>query len=137
MLSTETGYSRDYSRSPYAGYDQSRELYFAVNKQDKRFHPKESVLGVEIEGHFKAYPFIELEKTTGRIQDRLGKRAILVKYDSQHRTAAVFDTKAELLPSVTAFWFAWYAFHPDTEVFTAANNRRINEYQNKENKIPD
>ena len=28
VLSIETGYERDYSRNPYAGYGMSRQLYF-------------------------------------------------------------------------------------------------------------
>ncbi|THJ24941.1 MAG: hypothetical protein CAF45_003730 [Nitrospira sp. CG24E] len=27
------------------------------------------------------------------------------------------DTEGKLLPSIMAFWFAWYAFHPKTEIF--------------------
>lgn len=30
-------------------------------------------------------------------------------------TAEAFDASGEPLPGVMAFWFAWVAFHPDTE----------------------
>jgi hypothetical protein len=29
------------------------------------------------------------------------------------------DADGRQIPAVTAFWFAWYAFHPDTEIFRA------------------
>jgi hypothetical protein len=119
VLSTKTGNPRDYTRNPYQGYAQSRTLYFPVQQEDKRYHPKESVLGVEIAGRFKAYPFVELEETDGEVQDKLGGKAITVKYDRLHRTAVVVNSDGELLPSITAFWFAWYAFHPDTDVYSA------------------
>lgn len=40
----------------------SPQLMFPVTKTRKRYHPKEQVLGVEINGYFKVYPFVELEK---------------------------------------------------------------------------
>ena len=119
VLSTDTGYSRDYTRSPYGGYEQSRTLFFSVRKQDQRYHPKESVLGVEIDGRFKAYPFVELEKSKVPIRDTLGGKNIMVKYDRQHRTAVATDENGDILPTITGYWFAWYAFHPDTEVYRA------------------
>jgi hypothetical protein len=56
VLSTDTGHSRDYSRDPYGGYAQESGLYFPVSARSKRYHPKERVLGLEIDGTFKAYP---------------------------------------------------------------------------------
>lgn len=119
VLSTDTGYSRDYSRSPYAGYAQSRALYFSVREQDRRYHPKEWVLGIEIDGQFKAYPFVELEKSSGSVRDTLAGKDVVVTYDSDHRTAMVIDDDGNILPTIMAYWFAWYAFHPDTKVYHA------------------
>ncbi|MDT8388448.1 MAG: DUF3179 domain-containing protein [Thiogranum sp.] len=117
VLSTDTGYSRDYTRSPYAGYEQSGSLYFPVRAQDQRYHPKEWVLGVEINGEFKAYPFVELEKTSNPIRDTLGGQDITVEYDKRHRTAVARDASGDVLPAIRAYWFAWYAFHPETGVY--------------------
>jgi len=44
---------------------------------------------------------------------------ITVLWDQQNSAARVLDSDGELLPAVQAFWFAWFAFHPDTKVFTA------------------
>ncbi|MEN8108617.1 MAG: DUF3179 domain-containing protein [Pseudomonadota bacterium] len=119
VLSTDTGHQRDYSRNPYQGYEKTSELWFPVQAQDKRYHPKEPVLGIEIDGHFKAYPFVELGKAGDDVHDTLAGQQIVVKYDRQHHTAVAVDTQGELLAGVTAFWFAWYAFHPDTTVYRA------------------
>lgn len=118
VLSTETGFRRDYRASPYADYIKSPQLMFPVNKLSRRYHPKELVLGIEIDGIFKAYPFVELEKTGGRLEDAVNAQPVSVHYDSRHRSASAFDRNGKLLPGVRTFWFAWYAFHPDTEVFT-------------------
>ena len=119
VLSTDTGYQRDYSRNPYAGYGVNRNLYFPVEQQDQRYHPKESVLGVELAGEFKAYPFTELKKSTETVHDTLAGQRIMIKYDQAHNAASAVDAQGELLPAVTAYWFAWYAFHPDTGVYVA------------------
>jgi hypothetical protein len=119
VLSTETGYRRDYTKSPYQGYAKTADLFFPVRARDDRYHPKESVLGIEIAGRFKAYPFVELEKSSGDVHDKLAGQAIVVKYDKQFRTAVVADSQGNALPGVIAFWFAWYAFHPDTGVYRA------------------
>ena len=119
VLSTETGYRRNYDRAPYGGYANERGLYFPVSARSKRYHPKERVLGVEIDGHFKAYPFSELSQTDGSISDQLGGESIEVRFDWAQPSASAFDAEGNPLPTTTLFWFAWYAFHPETEVYRA------------------
>ena len=31
--------------------------------------------------------------------------------------SVIKDMSGKILPSINTFWFAWYAFHPDTEIF--------------------
>ncbi len=66
VLSENTGYDRNYNLNPYPGYESSSDIYFSVSEKDDRFHPKETVIGLEINGKFKAYPFSELEKSEGK-----------------------------------------------------------------------
>jgi len=118
VLSEETGFKRDYSRNPYPGYEDSPALYFSVSDQDTRFHPKETVIGVEINGKFKAYPFSELEKLKGKeLKDSFQGKDLIIKYKPSSKSAEIFDAEANPIPAVTNFWFAWFAFHPDTEVY--------------------
>ena len=118
VLSRETGYRGiNYNKDPYRGYDRSRAIWFPVAAKDKRFHPKAWVLGIEIDGRFKAYPFEELARTNGRVDDKLGDATFVVHYKEE--TAWAEDADGSLLPAIRLFWFAWYGFHPDTEVFTA------------------
>ena len=117
VLSTATGFNRDYSSDPYAGYQSSEAIYFPVNNLDKRYHPKEQVLGVEISGQFKAYPFAELSRTNGLIEDKIGNHKVTIEFNDAHRSARIFDSENNEIAAVVAFWFAWFAFHPDTAVF--------------------
>jgi len=119
VLSTDTGYRRDYTRTPYGGYETERGLYFPVAAKSRRYHPKERVLGVEIDGQFKAYPFAELSKTDGEVRDRVGGEPVTIRFDRLNESARAFDARGEQLAAMTGFWFAWYAFHPDTAVFQA------------------
>ena len=120
VMSTETGYERDYSRNPYASYDQVDEVWFPVRIRDDRYHAKEPVLGLEHSGQFRAYPFTELQQGGGNVQDVFGDRQISVHYDPAHRKAWALDEKGAPLAGITTYWFAWYAFHPGTSVFTAS-----------------
>lgn len=118
VLSTQTGYQRDYSRSPYSGYDNSESLYFPVTAQSHRYHPKERVLGVQVGNTYKAYPFSELAKTTSPLQDTVGKQVLRISFDANSRSGEVHDSNGKPFHSINSFWFAWYAYHPSTEVFT-------------------
>ena len=116
VLSTDTGYRRDYNRSPYTGYANSEHLMFSVSHLDRRFHPKERVLGVELNGVARAYPFSILSRGPAQVVDQLGGKTIRIVFDADHRTGRVYAGDI-LIPSTTGFWFAWAAFHPDTEVY--------------------
>jgi len=124
VMSNDTGHSRDYSRNPYAGYEQSRSTYFAVNNEaPDTYHPKEVVVGLGIDGVYKAYPFIELDKQgKQRFTDSVNGSVFNFHWDSDNRSITITDARARPVAGIQGFWFAWFAFHPDTEVFTAAND---------------
>jgi hypothetical protein len=119
VLSTNTGYSRDYSKSPYGGYEKSNKIFFPVSASDQRFHNKEWVLGVNIGETYKAYPFSELKKVTSPVKDKIAGQQIEVIFDRENSSARALDEQGREIPTVMAYWFAWYAFHPDTKVFQA------------------
>jgi len=122
VLSTATGYSRDYSRNPYKGYEQSRQLYFGVNQRaPDTYHPKEQIIGLEIDGVYKAYPFAELEKNNqSQFKDSINGVSITIDWDSENRSVELFDSSGGRIAGIQGFWFAWFAFHPDTLVFKAS-----------------
>lgn len=120
LLSYDTGHNRDYSRNPYSGYELARELYFPVEpKPPDSLHPKETVLGVKVGKSTKAYPFSVLEKLdTTRVHDSIAGKTVIITWDSKGRAAQAHDGSGYPLEFMQAFWFAWYAFNRDTEVFS-------------------
>jgi hypothetical protein len=119
VLSTDTGFVRDYARDPYEGYEAVPQLMFDVQHRDERVYMKEWVLGVVVDGQAKAYPFERLARRLGRegtLPDRVAGSAVTIRYDAGHRTAEAFDADGRPLPAVMAHWFAWVAFHPRTEL---------------------
>ncbi|MGV6826799.1 MAG: DUF3179 domain-containing (seleno)protein, partial [bacterium] len=117
VFSTNTGYKRDYKRSPYAGYADNGQVWFPVASRDDRFPPMEWVLGVTVNGKHRAYPFSVLADTDGTIEDTLGGVRISIRYDHDNRTAYVLDEHGAEIPTLMAFWFAWSAFYSETDVY--------------------
>ncbi len=120
VLSNKTGYSRNYKVDPYPNYGRDGKLYFPVTHSSKKYRRKEIVMGLEIDGQFKAYPFKELKKGESRFDDEFAGAKFSVEFDAKHRTARVVKADGSEIPTITAFWFAWYAFHPETDVFEAS-----------------
>lgn len=123
VLSDDTGHFRDYRRDPYAGYEKSRGTYFAVNNEaPDNYHPKEVVLGLNVDGVYKAYPFVELDKHgKSRFNDRVNGADFTIDWDSENRSVTITDDQGNPVAGIQGFWFAWFAFHPDTEVFKAGS----------------
>ncbi len=119
VLSTQMGHRRDYDRDPYLGYSQRADLMFATTHRNDRYHPKEWIVGVEINGTVKAYPFSELARTGQPVTDQVAGRTLRIHFNARAQSASVTDAAGAPIPTVTAFWFAWYAFHPDTQVYSA------------------
>ncbi|MCK5190294.1 MAG: DUF3179 domain-containing protein [Methylococcales bacterium] len=123
VLSTDTGYRRNYKNSPYAKYLDSPQTMFPLSSVSRRYHPKEEVLGIEIASHYKVYPFLELEKSPAEFTEIVNGQSITIRYDRKYRSATVFDQQGKQLAGVRTFWFAWYAFHPETEVYVASKSQ--------------
>jgi hypothetical protein len=121
VLSTQTGFPRNYRRSPYAGYDQSAELMFPVKHEDERLSPKEKVVGVSIGTVHKAYPLRLFRERAEPIVDTVGKTRIKILYNAEADTAQVVEADSgKLLPAVVVYWFAWATFHPQSPMYMTA-----------------
>jgi len=121
VLSDDTGYSRDYQRNPYAGYEESRSTYFAVSNQaPETYHPKEIVVGLGIDDVYKAYPFVEFDKLgKSKFSDKVNGKTFAFDWDTENRSITITDASGNEVAGIQGFWFAWFAFHPDTLVFKA------------------
>lgn len=121
VLTTETGYKRNYDCIPYEA--SSTRLLFPVSQTDKRLPLKEKIVGIAVEGRYKAYPFAMLPNgKSGITTDEFNGQSIRIQFNQASQTAFVTDAEGNAIPSTTMYWFAWYAFHPETEIHGMPSN---------------
>ncbi len=137
----------DYHRSGRTGLR-------SPQNRDRRVGSKDMVIGVVVDGHYKAYPFKAFRKTT-TIRDEFSGRRLIVFYDEDSNATAVYDgafdgqllafdeitegstasdsntgnlwnlvtgrntagESLERIPHMNVYWFAWYDFHPETQLY--------------------
>jgi len=116
VLSQDTGFSRSYGRDPYGGYYEDDYLLFPVENSDNRVHPKTPIVGIEIDEKYKAYRKSDFDETS-IIEDTFNTVNIkLEKFPDGRIVITNLDTNEEIIKEED-FWFAWYAFHPETELY--------------------
>ena len=117
VLSTDTGYSRNYSVDPYEGYYRNLGIWFPVGDVRKDLSPKEMVIGIEIKGKAKAYPISELRKRPGILEEEVGGEPVQIEVSPDSEIVGVRDHMGKSIPAIFSYWFAWQAFHPKTAVY--------------------
>ena len=116
VLSHVTGFERDYGRDPYGSYYEASFIWFPVEGRDDRIHPKTVIFGVEVNGEYAAYREEDLI-ALGSIEDRIGGVRIRISRDDTGIVWVRDLSTANLITKERDFWFAWYAFHPDTSLY--------------------
>lgn len=116
VLSANTGHRRDYVGTAYAEYFASDATMFPVPMTRKEFSIKTWVLGLVVNGKAKAYPVTKLPDGKA-VEGTVGGEQVSVTFHHAENRPEVRDAKGQPLPAVMAFWFAWQAFYPDTEVW--------------------
>lgn len=120
ILSTETGYSRDYQSYPYGSYYTNDELVFPVRNQDERtLHPKAIISYVwesnsqtpknRFSGSSRQFPHQELQEVGTKVVD-FNERQSRARWDSELEAVVVEELDGTLIPSSTAFAFVYPAF---------------------------
>jgi hypothetical protein len=116
VLSRQTGHQRDYDRDPYLIYASDPRAMFPVSHRDSRLPEKELVLGIERDGAAIAFPLASLDAQARPVRARVGSEDVFVYWFRDSWTAFATDLKGRRIPATIAYWFAWSAFHPDTQV---------------------
>ncbi len=116
ILTTDTGFPVDYNKKAYMGYEASSQIFFPVANKSNRLKKKARVLGLEVNGKYKAYPLATLAKKILPYKDEFEGKTIWVQYEADTRSAYLTDENGAEIPTVSLYWFAWYAFHPQTTV---------------------
>ncbi|MDN3516452.1 DUF3179 domain-containing protein [Aquisalimonas lutea] len=145
VLSTDTGYMRNYRRDPYGSYNPPSGYYepdsgplFPLQNEDDRYPDKREIFGFRTQAGAVAVDGEHLAETGGVVIEH-GGRYYLILHDAGLGTAWVFrgDEAMDVPEGVTygrdgprhealdalesvngfeAMWFAWAAFYSDTRV---------------------
>ncbi len=73
------------------------------------------VLGVEVNGVYKAYPWEEISKEPGTANDFVGGEEILITITEDGEGAMVVTSSGTQVKSYQEYWHSWKHFHPNTE----------------------
>ncbi len=116
ILSQDTGYSRSYGKDPYGNYYENSFTLFPVENEDDSVHPKTVVFGINVGETYKAYREEDLI-SEGTITDKIGGVNVKLERDEDGIVRITnLDDRTEIVKE-RDFWFAWYAFHPETELY--------------------
>jgi len=116
VLSQKTGHFRPYGRDPYGNYYEDSNLFFPVENQDNKVHPKTVIFGIKVEGIYKAYREDDLIKAEV-IEDVFNGIRLKVERDRVGIVKITNLGTGEEIIKERDFWFAWYAFHPETRLY--------------------
>lgn len=116
VLSQDTGYFRQYGSDPYGNYYEDSFLIFPVENEDNRVHAKTVIFGIEVDGAYTAYREDDL-KESGTIIDVVNGVNVQVERDSAGTIRVMNLDNGEEIVKERDFWFAWYAFHPETNLY--------------------
>jgi hypothetical protein len=118
VMTFNTGYERRYDRLPYGDYFETDRLMFPVSRQDERLPGKTKVVGVRLGDAVRAYPADEIRRAAdGIVRDTIGNGTIVLRAAPDGESVQVVEAPAEAQVAHT-FWFAWAAFHPQSEIYT-------------------
>lgn len=127
VMQGDQRFAQAYKSNPYPNYEKQRGLYFSVtNKAPRQFHPKEKVLGVNLGAISKAYAFVKLREYGMQcFTDKIAGQTIRIEWDDANSSAWITNTQGTPMSSLTSFWFAWFTFHPQTQIFEYAKNANL------------
>ncbi|KAA3635774.1 MAG: DUF3179 domain-containing protein, partial [Bacteroidetes bacterium] len=117
VLSTANSDEIDYSKTAYQEYDNTIELPFPTSFNNKRLPLKSRVIGLEVDGKYKAYPFSMLKNSNGTVEDFFNGMKVRIHFNEETGGFVTTDEEGKLLPVVVAYWYAWHAYHTDTKIY--------------------
>lgn len=108
ILSTDTGFSRDYTFYPYGDYNENKDIYFPISVTDTRLPLKEPMYIVDVLGSSVAFKFLDLKGgVTARVN--VGKEEITA--ESKSGDVVVKRANGTVIPGYYALWFSWAIHH--------------------------
>jgi hypothetical protein len=147
VLSTDTGFARNYGRDPYGSYNPPRGYYtsdstlFERLNRDGRFGPKRVFMGARtaegavafdksrlleervVRGQLGGTPVVAVADRrldTGYVYLNPEERSVSADGESIRVGESSYDPDALPLAGLHTFdamWFAWHGYYPDTDVY--------------------
>ena len=121
VLSDDTGHNRNYNVDPYADYFQNPDPLFPVGDIRNDLETKAWVYGVLVDD----FPigFARDKLPSGQAFElTVNGSQITILYDESSQNIQVTDTETgQPLTGLWSFWFAWQAFHPETDLWIGAD----------------
>jgi len=119
VLTGPEGSDAEYAGDHYADYARSDRLLFPVTHESERLGRKDVVFGFEPGGKPFAVPASVLEDRQSLSVDHEGTRFRVTRADD----GAVFaESEAGTIQATRLYWFAWYTFHPNTDLILGAGD---------------
>jgi len=115
VLTTETGYARDYNLDPYENYYQSKHGLFGLFEGGPGEEEKELVIGVDTRGGSIAFSLTALRQK-GALSARVGDERLQVSYDPKKDQVMVENEAGKVFDHVLVYWFVWKAIQPQTRL---------------------
>ncbi len=114
ILLPPTDKHENYKDFHYQEYTESEKIMFPVAIADARLAAKQVVYGIEVDGEFIAYEDSYLKKRSPMVES-FGKRTLMVSH-AGGKVRAVDKKTGETFDVLRVYWFAWFAFHPETQL---------------------
>ena len=113
VLSRDTGFdNRDYDKNPYPGYDNILRVWFPLVAESDQLGTKEIVFGLSNKDKHVAIlkKDFQINHPNGLDVELAGQK---ITYNKELGT---LETNSEEIIGFEVYWFAWFAYHPDTEL---------------------
>lgn len=119
ITTLDTGYydADRYNAVAYEAYFLTDDVMFPVESMDNRFPNKHPMIGVLVGETAKAYPLEAIAGAPGgRVEDTIDGARVVLESVGGPGTVRIVEAPSDARV-IHTFWFAWYAFHPDTGVY--------------------
>lgn len=108
VLSENTGYSRNYDRNPYSGYENTDNLLFDTSSKDNTFEMKEIMVVFRIEDEIFTFPMSQLNSGVEYNEETDFGDVNISKNDGE---IFISRDSGDIIPFYFEMWFSVHAQH--------------------------
>ncbi|MCB9810752.1 MAG: DUF3179 domain-containing protein [Candidatus Nomurabacteria bacterium] len=111
LLSEDTGYSRDYSRDPYVGYETNSQFVFDPSSLDNKFPPKTIMVVFRAGDVTVSVPWLKLREVSSVVEIINNIKYTLTVTDTGE--LIIVDESGAVQPFYFEMWFSFAVQHSD------------------------